>query len=81
MPMAVGNVFRWLLMYLRAQPGGRGVAVSGIRRTGGLALVLSSVTFVILALIYGLGGEWRAVGFFSFAAIGFWLGAQEVLGG
>ena len=80
MRTSVSRVARWLVLPFRVQPRGRVAVPSRGRRIGGVALVLSAVTFVILAVIYGLGGEWRSVGFFSFIALGFWLGAQEVVG-
>ena len=42
-------------------------------------LVISSIALGSIAVAYGaFAGEWRATGFLGFAAVGFWLGAQEL---
>ena len=63
--------------------GGRKAQISGViphwKRYSGMLLGTGFVLLVLAALSFGFVGEWRAMGFMSFAALGFWLGAQELV--
>ena len=49
------------------------------RRYLGMLLGVGFVILTLAAMSFGFVGEWRAMGFMSFAALGFWLGAQELV--
>ena len=80
MPIVVNRVVRWLIQPFKIQPIGRvpGVPPRWRRRTSTF-LGVGAAGLAMFAIFYGVAGEVRAFAFLGGAAIGFWLGTQELL--